>query len=245
MPRLYVSAPLRDHLELTLPPEASRHVQVWRLQPGHGLTVFDGTGQDWPATVRRMGRQDVDVVLGAGQRVDHELPVTVTVAAVMPANDRMDWLVEKATELGAAAIQPLVSRRSVLRLASERAQRKQAHWQAVAVAACEQCGRSRVPLVLSVQPVETWLQASGPATAEGHWLLSLADSNQSLGQRLRSGVHTGGTLTLLSGPEGGWDPEEEALALSLGWAPTTLGPRVLRAETAPLAVLAALGAALD
>lgn len=247
MPRLYVSEPLSDHATVGLPSDAARHVQVLRLQPGHTITVFDGSGREWPATVRRMGRQSVDVELGAAVSVDRELPVAVTLAAAAPANDRMDWLIEKATELGVASIHPLMAQRSVLRVGGERAQRKQAHWQAVAVAACEQCGRTRVPQVQVMRPIEDWLrEAENPAPArQARWLLSLAPGARPLRERVDAlmAAGPGATLTLLSGPEGGWTADEEALALSRGWTPVNLGPRVLRAETAPLAALAAVAAA--
>jgi 16S rRNA (uracil1498-N3)-methyltransferase len=143
----------------------------------------------------------------------------------------MDWLVEKATELGAASIQPLVAERSVLRLSGERAQKKQAHWQAIAIAACEQCGRNRVPSVHAVQPLPSWLAAQ----AAGGLVLSLAAGSRPLAQNA-----VAGPVTLLSGPEGGFAPGEEGDALARGWQPVNLGPRVLRAETAPLAALALL-----
>ena len=143
----------------------------------------------------------------------------------------MDWLVEKAAELGVASLQPLVTERSVLRLAGERAQKKQAHWQAVAIAACEQCGRNRVPVVHPVQPLAGWLAAQ----AQPGWVLSLRPGTQPLAALPRTGA-----VTLLSGPEGGLSPSEENEALSRGWKPVQLGPRVLRAETAPLAALAVL-----
>lgn len=244
MPRLYVSEPLADHATLSLPGDAARHVQVLRLQPGHTVTVFDGSGREWPATVRRMGRQAVDVELGAGVAVDRELPVRVTLAAAAPANDRMDWLVEKATELGVASIHPLLAQRSVLRVGGERAVRKQAHWQAVAVAACEQCGRARVPAVHAMRPLEDWLREAGspPPPGSARWLLSLAPGARALRHLADelAAFGPGATLTLLSGPEGGWTADEEALAVSSGWTPVQLGPRVLRAETAPLAALAAV-----
>jgi len=152
----------------------------------------------------------------------------------MPANERMDWLVEKATELGVASLQPLLAERSVLRLAGERAQKKQAHWQAVAVAACEQCGRNRVPVVHEVRPLAEWLKGHGGG-AQG-LLLSLREGARSMTARAGGA----GELTLLSGPEGGLTAAEEDTALAHGFEPVSLGTRTLRAETAPLAALAVL-----
>ncbi len=230
--RVFVPLPLSEGQELALPPEAVRHVQVLRHQPGDVLTLFNGQGCDWPAQVLSMGRQQVVVRVGQGTAVDSELKLAVTLAVVMPANDRMDFLVEKATELGVAALQPLMSERSVLRLSGERAQKKQAHWQAVAVAAAGQCGRARVPEVAAVQALGSWL-AGLPAEPQARWLLSpLAP------QALQKSAWPTHRLTVLSGPEGGLSREEEALAQRQGFVPQSLGPRILRADTAPLAVLA-------
>ena len=161
---------------VTLAAAAARHVQVLRLQPGDALVVFNGSdGADWPGEIVRIGRREVDVRLGAPLPVDRELACDVTIALGVPANDRMDALVEKAGELGAAAIQPLVCERSVVRVAGERAEAKRAHWQAVAAAASEQCGRARVAVVHPVASLPGWL-ASLPAATEQRIVLSLAPS---------------------------------------------------------------------
>ena len=242
MARLHVEFELSAGLEATLPAGAARHVQVLRLQPGATVTLFDGRGRDWPAEVLRIGRNDVSVRLGQGVAVDRELPIPVTLAVGMPANERMDWLVEKATEFGAAAIQPLLCERSVLRLAGERAERRQAHWRGVAAAAAEQCGRSRLPAVGPVLPYGEWLRGL-PATAdEARFVLSLADGALPVCEALKPALHSARGLLLLSGPEGGLGAAEDTAARAAGLQPVTLGPRVLRAETAPLAVLGALTA---
>ncbi|HMX11670.1 MAG TPA: 16S rRNA (uracil(1498)-N(3))-methyltransferase, partial [Burkholderiaceae bacterium] len=164
MPRFFVDTPLGEARRLELPPTAARHVQVLRLQPGQPLTLFDGRGGEWAARVTAMGRQSVAVELLTHDPIDRELPLNVTLVAAMPANDRFDWLVEKATELGVSTIVPVLTARSVLKLAGERAQRKQAHWQGVAAAAAEQSGRTRVPAIGEVQPLQAWLRDGGPAT---------------------------------------------------------------------------------
>lgn len=238
-PRLHVDAPLAAGDPFPLPPDASRHVQVLRMQPGDALLLFDGRGGQWQAEVVEMGRKTVQARLLAHEAVERELRTPVTLALGMPANERMDGLVEKATELGVAAIVPLLCERSVLRLAGERAERRQAHWQAVAVAACEQSGRNRVPLVHPPQPLRDWL-AAAPADAT-RLVLSLADGTQPLRSRLAAAV-PGRPLCLLSGPEGGLSPAEDAAARAAGHLPTTLGARVLRADTAPLAALAVVAA---
>ncbi|NNU44806.1 16S rRNA (uracil(1498)-N(3))-methyltransferase [Ramlibacter montanisoli] len=231
MPRLHCAEPLASGARLALPAGTARHVQVLRMQPGEALTLFDGRGGAYDAVIEHMGRSEVRVAVGAHHAVECEAPVAVHLALAMPANERMDWLVEKATELGAASIQPLVAERSVLRLAGERAQKKQAHWQAVAIAACEQCGRNRVPVVHAVQPLAGWLASQQQAGL----VLSLRE-----GSRALAAVPRTAEVTLLSGPEGGLSPAEEDAAFARGWQPVNLGPRVLRAETAPLAALAIL-----
>jgi 16S rRNA (uracil1498-N3)-methyltransferase len=231
VPRLYCDAPLQGGMGMALPAGAARHVQVLRLQPGDALTLFDGRGGEYDAVVEHMGRSEVRVQVQGHRDVECEAAVAVHLALGMPANERMDWLVEKATELGVASIQPLLAERSVLRLAGERAQKKQAHWQGVAIAACEQCGRNRVPLVHPMQPLATWLTGQ----AQPGLVLSLRP-----GTRPLAALAHGAAVTLLSGPEGGLSPSEENEALLRGWMPVQLGPRVLRAETAPLAALAVL-----
>ncbi|MFO1338413.1 MAG: 16S rRNA (uracil(1498)-N(3))-methyltransferase [Burkholderiaceae bacterium] len=237
-PRLYLDAPLQAGETLDLPADAARHVQVLRLQPGDALTLFNGRGGEWAAEVRQMaGRQQVQVGVGAHRAVSRELACEVTLALGMPANERMDALVEKAAELGVSAIQPLQCARSVLKLSGERAERRCAHWQAVAVAAAEQSGRTRVPAVAPVRSLRDWL-ATLPPAGRRH-VLSLADDALPLAA-LPPGPPA--AWVLLSGPEGGLDAAEEALALQHGFGPVGLGPRVLRADTAPLAALAVIGA---
>jgi 16S rRNA (uracil1498-N3)-methyltransferase len=237
MPRIFCPEPLASGMALGLPAGAARHVQVLRLQPGDGITLFDGRGGEYTASVTRMGRSEVDVAVGAFDPVEREAPRAVHLALGMPANERMDWLVEKAAELGAASIQPLMSARTVLRLSGERADKKTAHWQAVAVAACEQCGRNRVPLVHPMSTLADWLrqqQQQQPAAPDlRRYLLSLADGAGAL----PAGADVGQAACFLSGPEGGLAPQEEDAASAAGFQPVRLGPQILRAETAPLAAL--------
>ena len=241
MPRFYCPIPLSVGAELELPANAARHVQVLRLQPGSAITLFNGEGGEHSATVLRMGRSDVAVRVDAHHAIEREPARAVHLAVGMPANDRMDWLVEKATELGVASIQPLHTAHSVLRLSGERATKKQAHWQSVAVAACEQCGGNRVPMVHPVRELAAWLkgQPGQEASPVVRCVLSLASGTQPLSAT--AAQHPGSApLLLLSGPEGGLSPGEDAQARIAGFVPVTLGPRVLRAETAALAALALL-----
>ncbi|WP_432728606.1 16S rRNA (uracil(1498)-N(3))-methyltransferase [Variovorax sp. W6] len=237
MPRFHCSVPLSAGASLALPAGAARHVQVLRMQPGDALTLFDGAGGEYAATVERMGRSDVAVTVGAHLAVEREAPRAVHLAVGMPANERMDWLVEKATELGVASIQPLATAHGVLRLVGERAEKKRAHWEAIAVAACEQCGRNRVPVIHPVQSFASWLETQdGPGDPAVRLVLSLAEGTRSL-----AAISPGGQgVTVLSGPEGGLSASEEQQAIARGFAPVTLGSRVLRAETAALAALVSL-----
>ena len=244
MPRFYCPAPLVADALLDLPPGAARHVQVLRLQPGDSITLFNG-GSGWSdagnsgefdATITHMGRSDVQVKVGPHHGVEREAPRAVHLLVGMPANDRMDWLVEKATELGVSSIQPLMTERSVLRLSGERADKKVAHWQSVAVSACEQCGGNRVPTIHPVLTFSAWLKTPNPAPAALALLLSLSPGTQAL----RAAANTTEDVRFLSGPEGGLSRAEEDAALAHGFTPVTLGVRVLRSETAALAALAAL-----
>ena len=240
MPRFHVPLPLSAGLRLGLPPGAARHVQVRRLQPGDDITLFNGEGGEWTARIERMGRSEVEVQVLAFDAVEREAARAVHLAVGLMATERMDWLIEKATELGAASLTPLLMARSSLRLSGERADKKRAHWQAVAVAASEQCGRNRV---LAVQPaiaLTAFLADVQPADAQ-RLVLSLEAGAASLRAVTAAGVGDAATL-LLSGPEGGLSPSEEAAARAAGFVAVSLGARVLRAETAPLAALALLTA---
>lgn len=255
-PRLHVAHGVLDldGAPFALDEGASRHIQVLRLQPGDGVRLFDGQGREWAAEVTEMGRKLVQVRLGEQVANDRELPVRVTLAVGMPANDRMDAVVEKATELGVHAIQPLVCARSVLRLDGDRAAKKVAHWQAVAVSASEQCGRAVVPQVLPVQTLAAWLKQDSASPVAAHrGVLSLRNA---VAVRGWLGAQAGGVAPttesaedrnwcFLNGPEGGLAPEEEAQALAQGWTAVSLGKRVLRADTAPLAVLSVMAAIFE
>lgn len=234
-PRFHCAIALAPHAQLSLPPGAARHVQVLRMQPGDAITLFDGHGGEYAATIERMGRSEVEVQVGAHSDVEREASRTVHLAVGMPANERMDWLVEKATELGVASIQPLMTAHGVLRLAGERAEKKRAHWEAIAIAGCEQCGRNRVPRIHPVLSLAAWLAAVDDTD---RFVLSLAPGTRSIAD-VRS-APSAKSAWMLSGPEGGLSAAEEQDAMARGFVPLTLGPRVLRAETAAIAALAAL-----
>jgi 16S rRNA (uracil1498-N3)-methyltransferase len=253
-PRFHLDAPLVAGATIALAVAASRHVQVLRLQPGATIVLFDGREDaEWHAEITNIARRGVEVRVGERVPVDRELRCRVTIALGAPANDRMDGLVEKAGELGAAAIQPLLCERSVLRLSGERAEAKRRHWRGVAAAASEQCGRARVMEVLAMQGLAVWLGAAAEADAGGspavacRLVLSLdasaATPVEALADLLAaSDRELPSSLIVLSGPEGGLTHDEESAAVARGFVRVSLGPRVLRADTAPLALLAWRGA---
>ena len=240
MPRFHCPTPLQTGEVIALPAGAARHVQVLRMQPGGVITLFGGAehGGEFEATIEHMGRSEVRVLVGAHSAIERESARQVHLVVGVPANDRMDWLVEKATELGVTSIQPVMTERSVLRLSGERADKKRAHWQAVAVAACEQCGRNQVPVVHEVMALSAWLATSnGKEEGAGQrlrYLLSLRPETQPLNALVGKST---AAATFLSGPEGGLSMAEEDAALAKDFQPVSLGNRVLRAETAGLAAL--------
>ena len=233
-PRIHCDVTLGPGAQFALPEDAAQHVaKALRLKAGDTIVVFDGRGGEYPATLTRVERGQVDVKVGAHDPVERESRVAVGLVQGLPEADKMDWIVQKAVELGVAWIQPVVCERSVVRLAGERAERRQAHWQRVAIAACEQCGRNRIPEIRPATPFTQWLGARGEAPG---WLM--VPGAPGLGAQ----AEPTGVVELLVGPEGGLSESEVRAARSRGFEPVGIGPRVLRAETAPLAALAAIHA---
>ena len=204
--------------------------------------MFDGRGGEFEASISEMGRRDVQVAVGHHHMVEREPARELHLAIGVPANERMDWLVEKATELGVASIQPLMTERNVVRLDQERARKKTAHWNSIAIAACEQCGRNRVPAIRQMAAWPAWSRQTGaPGAVPGvRLVLSLHAGARDLREAARDPRAGAGPVTLLLGPEGGLSVAEEELALRKGFEPVSLGTRVLRAETAALAALTLL-----
>lgn len=233
-PRFYLPTEVPAHGVCELPAEQSHHAaHVLRLVAGDAVVAFDGRGNEYAATIERVSKTGVRVTLGEPQAVDRESPLEVTLAQGISSGERMDYTIQKAVELGVSAIQPLSTERSVVRLDAERAARRAAHWHGVAVAACEQCGRNRVPQVYSVAPLANWL-GSAPKSALRFTLTPGA------ARRLTQLERPATPLTLLVGPEGGLSPREHEYAAASGFTPLRLGPRVLRTETAAVAALAAM-----
>jgi 16S rRNA (uracil1498-N3)-methyltransferase len=231
-PRLYVDLPLAPGRELDLPPDAAAHVaRVLRLRAQDPVVLFDGDGRDFAGRLLAVQRQAVRVLVGAAGEVEAEPPLRLHLAAGLSRGERMDFVVQKAVELGVASIRPLFTERSVVRLDPERLDRRHEHWHGVIVAACEQSGRRRLPRLHPAQTLADWLPTvAGPA------LLLDPQAERSLATL----PAPRGEATLLVGPEGGLSGDERAEAGRAGFVPVRLGPRILRTETAPVAALAAM-----
>lgn len=217
-----------------LPEAAAHHAgRVLRLKTGDAVTLFDGRGQAWQAELTQVGREVLALVRSIGAGIA-EPALHITLVQALPGGDKMDWVIQKAVELGVTAIQPVAAKRSVVKLHAERALKRAAHWQEVAVSACEQCGRNGVPPILPLLDLSQYLTLP---TLDNEQRFLLAPSG---GNRLREMPAPAGGVTLLIGPEGGFDEGEENMAQRAGFAPLLLGPRVLRTETAGLAAIAAM-----
>jgi 16S rRNA (uracil1498-N3)-methyltransferase len=241
MPRFFLDALYAPGDVVTLADEVARHVQVLRLQPGDPLVVFNGRGGQHDAQLVEIGKRHALVKIGAFSAAEAEPPYRITLAQGIAGGDKMDWLIEKAVELGAARFVPLAAARSVVRLTGERALRRHAHWEGIVRASCEQCGRNRLPEVAVPAEPAAWLAELGTAPRDGELRLMLSPRASVPFAELPAAAPSG-DVTLLIGPEGGLTPEEEDAAVEHGFLPLGLGPRVLRTETAGIAVLAALAA---
>ena len=235
LPRFYCREALAPGAHIDLPEPVARHaVRVLRLPPGAAMVLFDGRGGEYEARIQRIERERVVAELGAWRDVERESRLSVTLVQAVQAGDKMDFTIQKAVELGIKDIVPVDSRRSVIRLSGERAGKRVAHWQGVAAAACEQCGRNQVPNVAPLEKLENWL--AKPAH-EGLRLMLMPDAENTL-----ASLPPVENVQLLIGAEGGLDPQEVIAARQAGFKAVRLGPRVLRTETAGLAALAAMQA---
>jgi 16S rRNA (uracil1498-N3)-methyltransferase len=232
-PRFFVGLELTPAMRgrtLALPDPAAHHAtRVVRLGAGDALTLFTGAGGEYAATIADVGKRGTTVRIDAFDPVERESPLAVTLAQAVAANDAMDHAVRKATELGVSAIQPLQAERSAPLPAGERRDKRHAHWRQVAIAACEQCGRNRVPEIFAVVALPDWLEGW-----RGGGMVFAPDGEQSIA------ALPAAPSALLIGPEGGLAPGEIAVARAAGFIAARLGPRVLRTETAGMAALTAV-----
>lgn len=233
--RLYCDSPLSAGAEIALPAAAARHaVTVLRLQVGDTLNLFNGAGGEYRASLVAVNKRETRVHVAEFHATERESPLDITLALGISAGERMDYSLQKATELGVAAIAPLATERSLVKLAGERADKRLQHWQHVVIAACEQCGRNRVPAVAPVKKLYDYL-----ATVDHNKRLLMLSADASTPLKR---VAPTAAVILLIGAEGGLAPAEYQAAQSSGFEPVNLGPRILRTETAPVAALAVLQA---
>ena len=249
IPRFHCPSNLAAGGVVALPPELEHHAQrVLRLRPGASVVLFDGKGGEWNGHLVEAGRE-LKVALDKWQDIERESPLRLTLAQALPAADKMDWVIQKAVELGVTTLQPLAAKRSVVRLSGDRVATRLRRWQQVATSACEQCGRNRVPEVSAVLELPNYLAllreqqgralGGGQETAQSAGELRLMLSPHG-GTRLSELVRPQGMVTLLVGPEGGFEPQEAEAACLAGFTALVLGPRVLRTETAGMAAIAAM-----
>lgn len=229
VPRVYSPQPLSSGQIISLNEAASHYLsRVLRLQTGRELVIFNGEGGEYRGKIQALGKKQVDVALGEFVAEDRESPLHLELGIGISRGERLDWVLQKATELGVTRITPLFTERTEVKLGSERLDKKMAHWQQILVSACEQCQRNRLPELSAPQSLANW---QNQCSAEWRFVLHHRD-NQSLAQ-----ASAPQSVALLIGPEGGLADEEILAAEGAGFKPLTLGPRVLRTETAPLVAI--------
>ena len=234
MPRIFCDVRLGPGAQFSLAPDAAQHVaRALRLKSGDELTLFDGRGGEYEASILRIDHGRVDVKLGGWRDVEREAPFRAGLVQGLPEADKMDWIIQKAVELGVSWIQPIVCDRSVVRLSGERAERRESHWRRVAIAACEQSGRNTLAEVRPTLTFQAWMSAESDVR---RWMLVPG------AEPLAAQAPPDDAVEILVGPEGGLSEREDDIARSRGCHPVALGPRILRTETAPIAALAAMHA---
>jgi 16S rRNA (uracil1498-N3)-methyltransferase len=238
--RVYVEAALTSGSRVELPPETASHLaKVLRARSGDEITLFNGDGREFSGAIETVRGSRVSASVGDGRAVDRESPLNITLVQCVPRGDRMDLIVQKATELGVARIVPVLSQRSVVRLDKGQSQSKAIHWRAVAVSACEQCGRNRLPLIEAARPLLSFLGESMPGDGP-----RLVFEPESAGRARAAAQAAGGAAAtaivdaqVAIGPEGGFASDELEAFRVAGFSRVGLGPRVLRAETAAIAAM--------
>lgn len=233
--RSHVETPLHVGDDIALPDDVAAHLlRVLRLQEGDACTLFNGDGHDYDARITAIGKREARAQVLSARRVDNESPLRITLLQGIARGEKMDWILQKATELGVAHILPVSSDRSEVKLDAQRADKRLAHWRGIVVSACEQSGRAVVP---DVSPPQALAQAAGLRTGNGFILDPFAGASLA---SLQAGSFRECTIAI--GPEGGWSPRDREHLLAAGFEGLRLGPRVLRTETAGIAAIAALQA---
>ncbi|MEH6355119.1 MAG: 16S rRNA (uracil(1498)-N(3))-methyltransferase [Marinobacter sp.] len=231
IPRIYTDTPLQAGAEAQLDDNAAQHVgRVLRMQPGQALSLFNGDGQDYPALIASASKKNVTVQVEQPSANSRESALEIVLGQTLSKGDRMDYAVQKATEMGVTRIVPLSTERCDVRLKGDREDKRLSHWRSVAISAAEQCGRARVPDILPVMNITEWLEYSQRCDLR---LVLHHRTEQSLDSLAKPG-----SVALMIGPEGGLSADEIAQAEKSGFFPVAFGPRVLRTETAPVAAIA-------
>lgn len=235
MPRFYIDAPLRAGSSCALPEDAAHHaLHVLRLRGGDEVTLFNGRGGEYAGRIASLGKRELLIDVLQHREVEREAPLRMVLVQGVSSGERMDFTIRKAVELGVAEVRPVLAAASVARPRGERAAARREHWQKVAISACEQCGRNRIPEVRELVPVQEALKHD-----ESRKILLSPRAELRFSEACRK-VET--AVTIAAGPEAGFNADEEAAFLDAGYVPAKLGARVLRTETAALAALAALNA---
>ena len=236
MPRFYTPFDLAIGATIDLPESVAHHCQVLRLTAGDHVVLFNGKGGSYVASLSNIEKKRASAEVKTFNPDEVELPYAITIAQALPEASKMDWIIEKAVELGAAGIQPLTAQRCVTRLTGERAEKRRAHWQGIITSASEQCGRNRLAQLGQLSELKQWILQQDlhrRIILSPHAELSLADWARH---------HPAQALTLIIGPEGGFAEQEYQLAISQGAIPLSMGPRVLRTETAGLSAITTMNA---
>ena len=238
MTRLFCDFPLVVGTNIDLPKETSRHIQVLRLNEGNEIVLFNGEGGEYSVRIISLERTKTGVEILSHHDREMELPYNITLAQALPEAGKMDWIIEKAVELGASKILPLAAQRSVVRLNADRAEKRLARWQTIVTAASEQCGRNTLMEISEPVAFNTFVENSG-----GLRVMFTPRATETLSGWARKQAPQ--AITIMIGPEGGFSPEEEELAIQNGVIPLSMGSRILRTETAGMAVISAINAIWD
>lgn len=233
MPRFYLPENLSVGQTVALPDNIVRHLNVLRVRPNENITLFDGKGKAHAAQLTVLEKRRAEAEILHEDTTDNESPLNITLIQSISSGDRMDFTLQKSVELGVTAIQPVISERCIVRLDGERAAKRLARWQEIVISACEQSGRNTVPPVL---PIIGYREALDKMPSESTKLIMSINRARKLGDIRQPS----GAIVFMVGPEGGWTEQEEQQAFEAGFQAVTLGKRILRTETAPLAAIAAM-----